>query len=77
MQANKRNRISFVRACSLVIIASVCLLLVVLQGHPAHTQQEIQKILFQAHTEVDNANGGTKKPSDFTITVSGNNLSLK
>jgi hypothetical protein len=29
MQANKRNRISFVRACSLVIIASVCLLLVV------------------------------------------------
>src|SRR4051794_7637433 len=27
-------------------------------------------------TEVDNANGGTKKPSDSTITVSGNNPSF-
>jgi hypothetical protein len=28
-------------------------------------------------TEVDNANGGTKKPSDFTISVSGNSPSPK
>jgi hypothetical protein len=28
-------------------------------------------------TKVDNTNGGTKKPSDFTITVSGNSPSPK
>jgi Prealbumin-like fold domain len=99
MQANKRNRISFVRACSLVTIASVCLLLVVgmsinslISAQPEDTSTGTSSshstrnpkdplpgslTFLNVITEVDNANGGTKKPSDFTITVSGNNPSPK
>jgi hypothetical protein len=99
MQANRRNRISFLRACSLVTIASVCLLLMVgmsisspISAQPddtstgtsnSHSTRNPKDPLpgsltfLNVITEVDNANGGTKKPSDFTITVSGNNPSPK
>jgi Prealbumin-like fold domain len=93
MQAKRRNRISFVQARSLIIIASVCLILIVGMSissssaqsentssgtssshstrnpmHPLPGSLTFLNII----TEVDNANGGTKKPSDFTISVSGN-----
>ena len=97
MKANRRNRVSFVQASSLVTIASFSLVLIVGMSlsspisaqsedtstgtSSSHTTRNPKDLLgsltfMNVINEVDNANGGTKKPSDFTITVSGNNPSI-
>jgi hypothetical protein len=64
MQANRRNRISFVRASHLITIASFCLILIIGMsiGNPISAQPE------------DTSSPTPKKPSSITITSNSNSI---